>query len=234
MIKTLQKKFIMTAMAAVTLLLVILLGILNTVNVWVTARETDSMLEFLSRIPTVQGFPGSERFAEHRNPWGRTFTEDDAMSARYFIAYFDNSGQVERVNLSRITSVSMDEAAAFASEARAKGDAGKIGNFKYAASVYTRADAYIFLDISSTYAAITRIAILSLAAGIVCWLLMLLLIIFLSGRAIRPIAENIQKQRQFVTDAGHEIKTPLAIILANTDAMELYNGETKWSKNIRT
>ena len=62
---------------------------------------------------------------------------------------------------------------------------------------------------------------------------MLLLVVLLSRKAIRPIAENIQKQRQFVTDAGHEIKVPLAIILANTDAMELHNGENKWSKNIR-
>lgn len=62
---------------------------------------------------------------------------------------------------------------------------------------------------------------------------MLLLVIALSKRAIRPIAENLEKQKQFVTDAGHEIKTPLAIILANTEAMELHNGESKWSKNIR-
>lgn len=63
---------------------------------------------------------------------------------------------------------------------------------------------------------------------------MLLLVVGLSKRAIRPIAVNMEKQKQFVTDAGHEIKTPLAIILANTDAMELHNGESKWSRNIRT
>jgi len=62
---------------------------------------------------------------------------------------------------------------------------------------------------------------------------MLILVIFLSKKAIKPIAENIERQKQFVTDAGHEIKTPLAIILANTDALELHNGENKWSKNIR-
>lgn len=62
---------------------------------------------------------------------------------------------------------------------------------------------------------------------------MLLLVFLLSKRAIRPIAENMEKQKQFVTNAGHEIKTPLAIIMANTDAMELHNGENKWSRNIR-
>jgi len=61
-----------------------------------------------------------------------------------------------------------------------------------------------------------------------------LLVVLLSRRAIMPIAQNMEKQKQFVTNAGHEIKTPLAIILANTDAMELHNGENKWTKNIRS
>ena len=74
---------------------------------------------------------------------------------------------------------------------------------------------------------------LSVSIAVLCWLFMLLIVIWLSRRAIRPIAQNIQKQKQFVTDAGHEIKTPLAIIQANIDAMELIHGENKWSRNIK-
>ena len=63
--------------------------------------------------------------------------------------------------------------------------------------------------------------------------LMFIIVLLISRRAVRPIADNIEKQRRFVTDAGHEIKTPLAIIMANTDALELHLGSSKWSHNIR-
>lgn len=62
---------------------------------------------------------------------------------------------------------------------------------------------------------------------------MLLVVLLLSKRAIKPIAVNLERQKQFVTDAGHELKTPIAIILANVEALELLGGESKWSRNIR-
>ena len=74
---------------------------------------------------------------------------------------------------------------------------------------------------------------LSLLAGAGCWLAALLAVMLLSKRAISPIAESMARQKQFITDAGHEIKTPLAIIRANADALELHQGESRWSRNIR-
>lgn len=236
MIRTLQKKFIITAMTAITILLVVLLGVINAVNVWTTVREADSLLTFLSSTPMAQGWQTPNRYTEHRGFWGRTLTEDDAMSAVCFIVRFDAAGGIDRVDVSRISSVTEEEATELALQAYGGEASGRIGRFQYTSAALTHADGtvYVFLDISSRYLSIARIIGLSLITGVICWALMLLLVIFLSRRAIRPIAENIQKQRRFVTDAGHEIKTPLAIILANTDAMELHNGETKWSKNIRS
>ena len=91
----------------------------------------------------------------------------------------------------------------------------------------------VFLDTSEEVFSYIRVLLLSAAAGLGCWGLMLVFVILLSRRAIRPIAENIERQKQFVTNAGHEIKTPLAIIQSNTEAMELYLGESKWSRNIK-
>ena len=61
-----------------------------------------------------------------------------------------------------------------------------------------------------------------------------MVVIFLAKKAIAPIAANIEKQRQFITNAGHEIKTPLAVIVSNVDVQELHGGKTKWLDNIRT
>lgn len=76
-------------------------------------------------------------------------------------------------------------------------------------------------------------AVLSLLAGAACWIAALLVVMLLSKRAISPIAESMKRQKQFITDAGHEIKTPLAIIRANADALELHKGESRWSRNIQ-
>lgn len=116
-----------------------------------------------------------------------------------------------------------------------KKNTGKIGKYRYQIHNSRRENetVIVFLDTSEEILSYVRVLILSGGIGIACWLFMLVMVIFLSKRAIRPFAENMEKQKQFITNAGHEIQTPLAIILANTEAMELYNGENKWSKNIR-
>ena len=61
----------------------------------------------------------------------------------------------------------------------------------------------------------------------------LALLLVLSGRIIRPVVESYEKQRRFITDAGHELKTPLTIISADTDLAEMECGENQWLTDIR-
>lgn len=107
------------------------------------------------------------------------------------------------------------------------------GYLYYAMQQMDGSVAYAFLDISQETEAMIRIVLITIALGVALWFLILLFVVFLSKKAIVPIAENIEKQRQFITNAGHEIKTPLAVILSNVDVLELHEGKSKWTENIR-
>ncbi len=255
MIKTLQKKFIATAMAAISILLLVLTGTINVANGLISARQTDEQLKMLAETekqlmkqretPTEsddipkRSFPWpKEKHALRQGLFHPPMNEDMAMSLRFFIVCLNEQNKAIRKDVSRIAAVSTDEAVSYAVRAVNAGKQnGYLEHFKY--QILTDAEAsenktVIFLDVSGQFLSIVRVLVLSIIVAAVGWLCMLFFVMRLSKKAIRPIAQNIQKQRQFVTDAGHEIKTPLAIIQANIDAMELINGENKWSRNIRS
>ncbi|MBQ8003822.1 MAG: HAMP domain-containing histidine kinase [Oscillospiraceae bacterium] len=233
MVKTLKKRFVIAAMSAITLLLIVLLGILNIANALYTSHETDKLLNILSvgeALP-IHPAPHGEREQRFFSP---PPDENRRMSALYFTA--KKTGNDFVPDVSKAPSVTEEDALALISTAEASDKPfGKIGTYKYRRLRAHRAnaDSYIFLDTSSHRYAVLRVFLLSCTAGVFAWVVMLMIVILLSRRAIVPIAKNIERQKQFVTDAGHEIKTPLAIILANTEALELHNGENKWSRNIK-
>ena len=232
MIQTLQKKVVVTAMAAVTVLLLFLLGAINVANMLIVERQVDRTLRIISDSE-AGGIPprsdGAPPFMEApKNDY------DTFLSSNFFVAHFDWGGNILNVDMQRTSAVTEEEAREMAARAYDSGqDSGRTGKFRYLFHKTPVGSAVVFLDTSGERLSLVRILLLSVALGAACWGAMLLLVTFLSRRAVRPVAESMEKQKQFVTNAGHEIKTPLAIIQSNTEAMELYNGENKWSRNIK-
>ncbi|MCI8610742.1 MAG: HAMP domain-containing histidine kinase [Clostridiales bacterium] len=235
--KVLQKKFVFTAMLAVSILLLILLGTINVVNIVMVRTETNKTLAMISEadgnfdhIQPPKSLPPSDFRIEPKDE------RDKFLSSNFFVVKLNENRQIVFTDVSRTSLVDEMSAEELALRVLDEGkSSGKAGKYRYQIS-NSRMDnetVIVFLDTSEEILSYVRVLFLSGGIGIVCWILMLFMVMFLSKKAIRPIAENIERQKQFVTNAGHEIKTPLAIILANTEAMELYNGENKWSKNIR-
>ncbi len=257
MIRALKRKFITVAMIAVTVLLVTLLGGVNVVNAWSARQESQRLLENLVQVEIQKrsgfqegenppGPPGGEpvpampegerpfRDGEPRGFLMEPLTENDRLSAVFFTAWL-SGGDVVGADVSRISTVTEAEAVGMV---RALSKAGRTegteDQFRFASVQTSEGDTvYVFLEVSNRRSAVLRVAALSALGGLAGWLLMLGLVVILAKRTIAPIAENMDRQRQFVTDAGHELKTPLAIIQANTEAMELIQGENKWSRNIK-
>lgn len=235
MTRTLQKRFVVTAMAAISVLILLLLGAINVANFVIVGNQIDRNLQMIAaremggEIQLPPNEPPPRRFLDPpKNAY------DTVLSSNYFVVRYDPNGNIADVDVSRISSISEDDAKGRAALAYVRGqESGRDGRFRYLAQTSPMGTTIVFLDTSGERFSYLRILLLSAGIGAVCWGLMLALVIFLSRRAIRPIEENIQRQKQFVTNAGHEIKTPLAIIQSNAEALELYQGESKWSRNIK-
>lgn len=238
MIQVLQKKFVTTAMIAITVLILLLLGAINIANIVSVRNETDRTLHMIAgkngKMDEAHPVPDSAAPGFWMKPPKNDY--DTFLSSNFFLVQFDGNGEVIGSDISRTSSVTKEEAEKLAVKAYFNGRAnGKEGRFRYLLqdARIGSGKLAVFLDTSGEQFSYLRVMLLSGAVGLACWGMMLIFVVSLSKKAIRPIAESMERQKQFVTNAGHEIKTPLAIIQSNTEAMELYQGENKWSRNIK-
>lgn len=109
-----------------------------------------------------------------------------------------------------------------------------MSNYRYKVFSTDMGTGVVFVDGSMNRSAMVQsIAIVGVVL-LACAVLVLALILLLSKRAVKPIAESYEKQKQFITDANHELKTPLTLILANLDIAENELGKNEWLEDIHS
>ena len=87
----------------------------------------------------------------------------------------------------------------------------------FAPSLYDKS--IVFLDVEDTKSSLLALRASLFVIGIIAVGIILLISLTLANRAIRPVEESIARQRRFIADASHELKTPIAVIAANTEAL---------------
>ena len=163
---------------------------------------------------------------------------ESQFDTRYFTVTINSKGEVENIDTSKIASVSSENAAEYAkklwkSGKKGDGKSGFADNCKYLTVDEDGATMYIFLSCQRELSTIKTYILASVGISVFGLLVVFVMIFFFSGRILKPVSESYEKQKRFITDASHEIKTPLTIIDANTEVIEMMEGENEWTSSTR-
>ena len=249
------------SVAAVMLLLTLILNVANYISVDGDLRGTLTLIcENRGTIPLPQkpGTPDSQTpptppdgadsadnagdasgdiTPPEEPPYGRggRFTAETPYSTRYFVLFYDEDGTLTSADLKNIASVTESDTAQYLAAAVQHGQGfGRCGSYRFLVS---SADGggymAIFLDSYQSLRTMRTVLIWSLAADAGCTLLVLVLVVLLSRRAIDPVVRSAEQQKQFITDASHELKTPITVIATSLKVLEMEVGQQKWIDKAR-
>ena len=242
MIQKLQRKFVLAAMLSLLIVLGLLIGLINVLNYRILVREADDTLFMVSELEaneSGQFFFGGREFDGERDGKGfgkrREFSGEQPYRSRYFSVVFGADGEACEVNLKNVVTVDEETAVSMAKAAAKKGrERGFSGSYRYQCFPTDEGTRWLFLNRESELLTFRNFLITSCAISLGGALMVFLLLLLLSRRIVRPIAQSYEKQRQFITDAGHELKTPITIIRADTDVIEEDLTDNEFLEDIRT
>lgn len=244
-IKTLRRKFIAATMLSLAAVLLVILGGVNLMSYQKVISDADAILELLcANSGTFPEFPTGKRPAQaaaqppisaDKPGFGdRGLSPETPYESRYFSVVLDETGQVVYTDTVQIAAIDDDTAASYAQAVWQSGrTSGFWEDYRYACRSEANGWRIIFLDCGRTLSGFRTTLLASVMLALVGLGAVLVLLLILSGRIIRPVAESYEKQKRFITDAGHELKTPLTIISADTDLAEMECGENEWLEDIR-
>ncbi len=231
MIKSLRRRFLMIAMLSLAVTLFVIGGSINLGNYIRLTDRADSLITTLYEnnwdFPTIKERPDVT--------WRFQMTRETAFETRYCIIHLDENDAPSDIDSEHIASLSENEISELTDTIVSSGkDHGYWGYYRYHlyssdSSEQTSGDTLVIVDCFSQLQAFHVLLRLTLFIILGCLAVVFLLLLSLSDCVIQPFADNIKKQRRFITDVSHELKTPLGIISANVGVMEMMHGKDEWT-----
>lgn len=254
MIKKLQRRFIMVAMSSIFAVLIVLIGALNVVSYINLVDKADAILDVLvendARFPKMLGMPEKvlEETEEARkippeDEYKRKFdakvrpdwmTVETPYETRFFSVKIDEAGTIHTVDTGKIAAIDTQTAITYAEQIYEKGkERGFIDVYRYRMVAKDTEYMIIFVDRSRESASFHMLMKTSVLLSVVGMLAVFCLVYIFSKKVFQPVEISYQKQKRFITDASHELKTPVTIISANVELLEMEFEENAWTKSIQ-
>lgn len=245
MLKKLRRKFIAIAMLSVSIVLIAIVGTINIANYISTNQALDARLSLIAdnggTFPDMTpGDSGKKLEPKTDQPPAMNdlqkhgISQESPFDTRYFTVTIASDGTVGSVDTGKIASISAGTAEEYAAELWKKGKKkGFFADYKYLATDSDGTTMYVFLNCQREISTIRTYVLTSAGTGALGLVIVFVMIYFFSGKVLKPVSESYEKQKRFITDASHEIKTPLTIIDANTEVMEMMEGENEWTQSTR-
>lgn len=224
-------------MISCTVVLLLIIGVINAMNYRSIVNDADDILKVLDEN-------GGE-FPKDDNTSGGPHTPIDGIlgtpEAPYETRFFTllHNGKIfTEVRTDNISAVD-DEMAIFLGEQvlKVRRESGFSfllnGAYRYYVSNDEGGTRITFLDCTRTLQNYYTFMALSIAISAASLLAICIMMIIFATKIISPIAESYEKQKRFITDAGHDIKTPITIIDADREILEMDIGENEWLDDIK-
>ena len=243
MIKRFKCRFILAAMASVFIVLAVILGIANVTNYRRIVKEADTTLTILmendGKFPEQSGdkkTPPDKKKPEDKDAKekaGKPMSPELPFESRYFYVVLDQNGKKVAADTGKIAAVNEKKAVKYAGKIQSQSKrTGFYKKYRYMKNVKDKNTMVIFLDCARNMDTFYSFLTTSILASVSGMLAVLVLVLLFSRQIVKPVAESYEKQKRFITDAGHEIKTPLTIIDADAQVLEMDTGVNEWLADI--
>ena len=233
MLKKLKRKFILISMLSVFFALATTIAAINISNYAVIETNSREVLTEVINVGTNDTPPGV--FRKPHQEGEMPPQEGKLHENSFFICVYDQDGILKKFNYNHVFELNEDQCKDLSLKVLNNQIKGrKYGYFRFSKETKNDGLTYVaFVDLKLELDNAKNFLLLSSLISLGAYGVFIGLILIGSNIAFKPSEEAYKKQKKFITTASHELKTPLTVISADLDILEMDNGKSEWSDSIR-